>query len=89
MAHLKTTSAVMDALGGNSPIAEITGRNNKAVSQWRRFSAFPANTFVILKSALAVKGHTAPDSLWNMTEAPSAEAPPIIPDLSEEKEPCK
>ena len=58
----------MDALGGNTAVAEITGRTAKAVSNWRKFSSFPSNTFVILKSALALKGHVAPDTLWGMTE---------------------
>ncbi len=63
----------MDALGGNTPVAEMTGRTAKAVSNWRKFSAFPSNTFVILKSALALRGYTAPDSLWNMVEANAEE----------------
>jgi hypothetical protein len=59
----------MDALGGNVAVAEITGRTPKAVSNWRKFSSFPSNTFVILKSALALKGYIAPDKLWSMAEA--------------------
>ena len=73
MAQLNTTSDVMDALGGNASVAEMTGRTPKAVSNWRKFTAFPSNTFVILKSALALRGHTAPDALWNMTEVSSIE----------------
>lgn len=69
MVELNSTSSVIDALGGNAPVGEMTGRTAKAVSNWRKFSAFPSNTFVILKSALAVKGHTAPDGLWNMAQA--------------------
>lgn len=68
MVQLKTTSDVMDILGGNTIVAEITGRSAQAVSNWRKFSTFPSNTFVILKAALAVKGYIAPDSLWGMTE---------------------
>jgi hypothetical protein len=71
MVELKSTSEVMDALGGNGAVAEMTGRTGKAVSNWRKFSSFPSNTFVILKSALALKGFIASDALWAMTEANS------------------
>ena len=71
MVELRSTSEVMDVLGGNGAVAEMTGRTAKAVSNWRKFSSFPSNTFVILKSALALKGQIAPDALWSMTEASS------------------
>ena len=67
----ETVDAVIDGLGGTKAVAEITGRSLSAVSNWRTRKAFPAFTFVILKSALALKGYTAPDGLWNMTEAAS------------------
>lgn len=66
---LTTTSAVMDALGGNVPVAELTGRTPTAVSNWRRFDAFPANTYVALTQALDAIGRRAPASLWSMAGA--------------------
>lgn len=68
---LTTTSDVMDALGGNLAVAELTGSNNKAVWNWRVAETFPANTYVALTEALLAKGKTAPASLWGMKSANS------------------
>ena len=67
---LSTTSAVMDALGGNLAVAEITGSKSKAVWNWRVAETFPANTYVALTEALLAKGKTAPASLWGMKAVP-------------------
>lgn len=69
---LKTTSEVMDALGGNIPVAELTGSRPKAVSNWRASGTFPSNTYVAITEALLAKGKTAPVALWGM-KAISAE----------------
>lgn len=71
METLSTTSEVMDALGGNLAVAELTGSNNKAVWNWRVAETFPANTYVALTQALLAKGKTAPASLWGMKAATS------------------
>lgn len=63
---LHTTSEVMDALGGNLAVAEITGRNAKAVWNWRGFDTFPSNTYVAMTEALLAKGKSAPAALWGM-----------------------
>lgn len=70
----KLTSAaeVMDALGGTAAVAELTNRKISAVSNWRAFKKFPANTYVTMKDALAAKGKQAPDSLWGMADAETA-----------------
>lgn len=66
MDELSTTSEVMDALGGNVAVAELTGSSTKAVWNWRGFETFPSNTYVAMTDALVAKGKTAPASLWGM-----------------------
>jgi hypothetical protein len=66
MEMLSTTTEVMDALGGNLAVAELTGSNNKAVWNWRKSNVFPSNTYVALTDALSAKGKAAPASLWGM-----------------------
>jgi hypothetical protein len=66
MEVLSTTSEVMDALGGNPAVAELTGRKPKAVSNWRAFKSFPSNTYVAMTEALRQKGKSAPAALWGM-----------------------
>jgi hypothetical protein len=67
--QLKTASAVIEKLGGNRPVAEIVGCKPKAVSNWKKFNAFPARTFLAMNRALAGQGYTAPASLWKMDGA--------------------
>jgi len=69
MEALTTTSEVMDALGGNLAVAEITGSKPKAVSNWRSAETFPSNTYLALRNALLAKGKTAPARLWAMKSA--------------------
>lgn len=66
MDELRTTSQVMDALGGNSAVAELTGSSNKAVWNWRVSETFPSNTYVAMTAALAAIGRSAPATLWGM-----------------------
>lgn len=63
---LTTTSDVIEALGGNPAVAELTGSTPKAVWNWRGFETFPANTYVAMTQALRTKGKSAPASLWGM-----------------------
>ena len=48
MEELTTTSSVMDALGGNLAVAQITKSTPKAVWNWRGFDTFPSNTYVAM-----------------------------------------
>lgn len=63
---LQTTAAVIDALGGNPAVGDLTGSNAKAVWNWRSSNSFPANTYVAIMTALRAQGMRAPDSLWAM-----------------------
>lgn len=63
---LETTEQVIETLGGNGPVAELTLSKPNAVSNWRSFKTFPSNTFVAMTGALRAQGKTAPASLWGM-----------------------
>ena len=69
MRTLKTTSEVIDALGGTKAVAELTKRSYRAAFNWRSFPKFPANTFVIFRAELDRCGFDAPLSLWGMADA--------------------
>ena len=66
MDEIETTAEVIEALGGNRSVAELTSSTNKAVSNWRGFKTFPSNTYLALIEALHARGKTAPASLWGM-----------------------
>jgi hypothetical protein len=68
MMPLQTTQEVIEALGGVSAVAKLTGRTYNAAHNWRSFTTFPANTYVTMTVALAAQGKTAPASLWGMVE---------------------
>lgn len=68
MLEISSTSEVMDALGGNGAVAELTGSKNKAVWNWRGSETFPSNTYVVMTEALRAIGKTAPASLWGMKQ---------------------
>jgi hypothetical protein len=74
MAELKTTVAVMEALGGTDAVAQLTGRKYSAAFNWRGFDTFPPDTFLVLTDALEAKGHSAPAHLWRMVGAEPAQA---------------
>ncbi len=67
MKQLATTAEVIAALGGNIPVAELTGARPKTVSMWKTFGKFPWRTQMALSRALNARGMCAPESLWGMT----------------------
>lgn len=75
MNELETTSAVIDALGGTTKVARITGRKLAAVSNWRDKATFPPATFLVMQHELRGVGKSAPASLWNMVQPPCGVAP--------------
>jgi hypothetical protein len=66
MTTLSDTSTIIDKLGGNIPVSQLTGIEPKAVSMWRKANKFPAKTFLALNEALLAAGFKAPASLWGM-----------------------
>lgn len=69
---LTTTASVMEALGGTSAVAALTGREYRAAFNWRSFENFPADTYLVMTTELAKHGKSAPPSLWRMREPESA-----------------
>lgn len=71
MEKLITTAAIIDALGGSTAVAQLTGALPTAVANWKAAGVFPSNTFILIKSELLRHGCTAPDELWSMRGHPS------------------
>jgi len=69
---LRTTSDVIDALGGVAALARMTGVSNPGVYNWRAGRQFPADTYLLIKAELKALGHDAPDHLWPMRQAKKA-----------------
>lgn len=63
--ELKSASAVIEALGGLSPVATLTRRKTpQVVWNWKDKNQFPPNTYVRMTSALKERGLKAPAKLW-------------------------
>jgi hypothetical protein len=69
MTNMPSVPVVIDALGGNQAVAELTHTTGKVVSHWRSTKRFPANSYVTLKNKLHEMGLSAPDELWAMRKA--------------------
>lgn len=67
--ELESAAEVIDALGGLTPLAAMTGVSYRAAHNWKAARRFPPRTYAVMVEALRVKGHTAPASLWRMAEA--------------------
>ena len=74
MTTLRTTSDIINALGGIETMAELTGTSVNGVYNWRAGKQFAADTYRLLKDALEEIGHDAPDTLWPMRQAPKKAA---------------
>lgn len=68
MDELSTTVDVIEELGGTSAVASLTGRTYNAAFNWRSFSRFPSNTYIVMSRELQRRGKQAPASLWGMVE---------------------
>jgi hypothetical protein len=66
---LKTTSEVIDALGGTAKTSNLMGVSMQAVSNWRGMMQFPSHTYLPLMALLRERGIEVPDSLWRMRGA--------------------
>lgn len=71
MVRLKTSSDVIDALGGTAATARFTGRKDQHVSNWRATGRLPADTFLIISKELERKSLKASPSLWGIKELTS------------------
>ena len=79
---LITTSAVIDALGGNEAAARLTGRGKTAPYNWRQWPRFPADTYLVMHSALAAKGLFAPPWLWRQGPLPAKSTKADTPEVA-------
>ena len=68
MARIKSVTEIIDLLGGNTEVGKLTASTPMAVSNWRRFDRFPASTYLVIKSELRRRRHSAPDHLWSMRQ---------------------
>lgn len=65
--RLKSARAIITAIGGNGPVAELTGRKTQHITNWKTEGRLPANTYLILTEALAERGYRASPELWGIT----------------------
>lgn len=67
--RITTTPDAIAALGGTEAVRELTGRQPKAISNWRARGFFPSATYVVLSRALRDLGYEAPPELWRQISA--------------------
>lgn len=52
MAELNTVDSVIEALGGNAGVSELTGLSMQAVSNWKFRGSIPPEHFMVISTAL-------------------------------------
>jgi hypothetical protein len=71
MKRLNTTSEVIDALGGTTAFARLSGKKAQHVTNWRASGRFPAELFLVHSRILGENAIEAPVSLWGIkTDVP-------------------
>ena len=69
--NITTAADVIDALGGSVSVAKLLGTRSNVVGNWR-LRKLPAKSFHAMQTALAVRGLSAPVSLWDQYEIPKS-----------------
>jgi hypothetical protein len=64
MSKLRTTTQIIERLGGTAEVARFTRRPMAQVSRWKRWGKFPPQLYVCMSEALERQGHEAPLQLW-------------------------
>jgi hypothetical protein len=64
--EITTAGAVLDALGGNTKVANHLGEQHSTVSMWRLRGRFPSRVFFRMQAMLIERGLKAPPSLWGV-----------------------
>jgi hypothetical protein len=72
MEELTTIAAVIETLGGNRPVADLTNSETKTVSMWKTFGRFPWHAQLPITEALRAQGKEPSISLFGMKK-PAAE----------------
>jgi hypothetical protein len=65
---LKTADAVIDAVGGTTAAAQISGRSLTQVSNWRKAGILSAHTYLLFRKELDERCMRAPARLWRIDE---------------------
>lgn len=65
---LKSAKTIIAAIGGNGPVAVLTGRKTQHVTNWKHDGRLPASTFLVVSAKLAELGYRASPKLWGITE---------------------
>ena len=69
MRTLSTAREVVDTLGGNKAVCEMTGALPKAVYYWTGHAlSFPSRTYCLMSDELRARGAKAPRDLWKMLQ---------------------
>lgn len=63
---LKTTSDIVNFLGGNQAVAELLGVSKQAVVNYKATGTFPASSYFLIRNALKKRNRIPPDDLWAM-----------------------
>ena len=71
---LNSVDAVIDALGGDTSVATLTGVGLSAVGNWRARGKFSRSVFVIIRDALALKDLEACPSVFGFKVIDEARA---------------
>jgi hypothetical protein len=61
---LTTIDGVINILGGIAAVADMTGRGETAVHNWRKADRFPASLYLKMIRRLERRGVTAKAALW-------------------------
>lgn len=59
-----TASDIIDALGGNTAVAQMAGVGKSAVSNWRKFDRFPPRLYLRFAAAAQARGIEIPERLF-------------------------
>jgi hypothetical protein len=68
MQTVSTPSEAINALGGTVAVARLTGKSPQSVTNYRQAKRFPSDIYLIMKTALRIKGYDAPSTLWGIRE---------------------
>lgn len=66
---LRTVESIIEALGGTSAVAELSGVGLSAVSNWKKRGRIPSEKFLMFKEALAMRGDEADPVLFGFETA--------------------
>lgn len=66
---LTSVEAVVDAIGGNSAVAELASVGTTAVSNWKARRRIPPEKFLIIKRELGKRRMSADPALFGFDDA--------------------